>query len=163
MAQENVDEIRVAGTLKVYSADEDAGPPDPTDFPDVATYDDNNGLPAGYELLGFTSPDGSQFTDSKTTEKIMVHQRFRGVRTIVTASASHARAVELPGRVVPDANEVRHVIENTASSSSGTRERRSPAGNGEAKPADRVASERSVPDRFPGGWDRGWGRAVFLA
>ncbi|MFG1182157.1 efflux RND transporter periplasmic adaptor subunit [Xanthobacter versatilis] len=31
-------------------------------------------------------------------------QRILGVRTIVTASASHARAVELPGRVVPDAN-----------------------------------------------------------
>ncbi|MFG1284699.1 efflux RND transporter periplasmic adaptor subunit [Xanthobacter autotrophicus] len=42
-------------------------------------------------------PDGSVIVPKPS-------QRILGVRTIVTASASHARAVELPGRVVPDAN-----------------------------------------------------------
>ncbi|WP_349237860.1 efflux RND transporter periplasmic adaptor subunit [Xanthobacter autotrophicus] len=42
-------------------------------------------------------PDGSVIVPKPS-------QRILGVRTIVTASASHARIVELPGRVVPDAN-----------------------------------------------------------
>lgn len=93
MAEESVDEIRVAGTLKVYSAPEDADLPDPADFPDASTYDADNGLSADYELVGFTSPDGSQFSDSKTTAGIMVHQRFRKARTIVTEVASSAQFV----------------------------------------------------------------------
>ena len=93
MAEENVEEIRVAGTLKVYSAPDDTDLPDPLEFPDAATYDADNGLDAAYELVGFTSPDGSQFSDSKTTTKIMVHQRFRGARTIVTEVASSAQFV----------------------------------------------------------------------
>ncbi|MFG1344023.1 HlyD family efflux transporter periplasmic adaptor subunit [Xanthobacter autotrophicus DSM 431] len=42
-------------------------------------------------------PDGSVIVPKPS-------QRILGVRTIVTASGSHARTVELPGRVVPDAN-----------------------------------------------------------
>lgn len=91
MAEENVDEIRVAGTLKVYSAPDTADLPDPAEFPDASTYDDDNGLSEDYELVGFTSPEGSQFSDSKTTEKIFVHQRFRAARTIVTEVGTSAQ------------------------------------------------------------------------
>ncbi|MDQ0506206.1 efflux RND transporter periplasmic adaptor subunit [Xanthobacter agilis] len=42
-------------------------------------------------------PDGSVILPKPS-------QRILGVRTIVTASASHVGVVELPGRVVPDAN-----------------------------------------------------------
>lgn len=93
MAEENVEEIRVAGTLAVYSAPEDTALPDPAEFPDAATYESDNGLAAAYELLGFTSPEGSQFSDSKTTTGIMVHQRFRKARTIVTEVATSAQFV----------------------------------------------------------------------
>lgn len=92
MAEENVEEIRVATTLAVYSAPDDAEMP--TSVPATkSAYDSDNELDAAFELLGFTSPEGSQFSDSKTTVKIPVHQRFRGVRTIVTEVGTSAQFV----------------------------------------------------------------------
>lgn len=94
MAEENVDQIRVAGTLHVYAAPDGTTLPALADLPaSAAAYAIDTGLDAAFVALGFTSPDGSQFSDSKTSSKIMVHQRFRGVRTVVTEVNSTAQFV----------------------------------------------------------------------
>ena len=94
MGEENVEQIRVAGTLHVYAAPEDTDLPLLADLPaDAEAYASDNGLDPAYVRLGFTSPDGSQFSDSKTVNKIKVHQRFRGVRTVVTEVATTAKFV----------------------------------------------------------------------
>lgn len=87
MAEQNVEQVRVATTLRVQVAPE--GTTLPTTVPaDAAAYASDPELDAAFVEVGFTSPDGSQFTDSKTTTGIPVHQRFRPVRTIVTEVAS---------------------------------------------------------------------------
>ena len=86
---EEVDEIRIAGTFSVFAAPEGTVVADEVPA-DRDAYDLDNGLDAAFIEVGFTSPDGSKFTDSKTVVKIPVHQRFRAPRTIVTERSTMA-------------------------------------------------------------------------
>ena len=71
--------ILVAGNLRISTAP--LGTTLPTTLPtDPSTLN----LDAAFKDLGYTSPDGSKFTTTRTTEGIQVHQERGNVRTLVT-------------------------------------------------------------------------------
>ena len=80
--------ILVAGSLQLHWA------PLGTTLPTALPTDANTpNLDAAFRELGFTSPDGSTFTTTRTTEGIQVHQERGNVRTIVTDELTQASFV----------------------------------------------------------------------
>lgn len=77
--------ILVAGNLRISTAP--LGTTLPTALPtDPSTLN----LDAAFKDLGYTSPDGSKFTTTRTTEGIQVHQERGNVRTLVTDELAQA-------------------------------------------------------------------------
>lgn len=78
MAEENVDQTRIAGNVKIAVAEVGTTMPDENDW--ETELED---LP-GFSVVGFTDEAGVTFTDTKTVEGKKVHQRFRPIRYVVT-------------------------------------------------------------------------------
>lgn len=80
--------ILVAGNLRISTAP--LGTTLPTGLPTDAN---TLNLDAAFKDLGYTSPDGSTFTTTRSTEGIPVHQERGNVRTIVTDELTQASFV----------------------------------------------------------------------
>ncbi len=78
MAAEDPANIVITGNFHTYIA------PKGTTMPAIPAAAGNTNLDAAFNLVGYSSVDGSSFVRDKTTEGIKVHQSFFDVRRVTT-------------------------------------------------------------------------------